>query len=106
MRRVSVWILYSRPDHVGRGAIARSAGGDEGRRNSRSDERQYLPLRRLSQYCGGGAAVPIAEVLIMRDFAYTPVRDIDHAIASSQRPNARFVAGGTCLVDLMKLDVE
>jgi xanthine dehydrogenase YagS FAD-binding subunit len=42
----------------------------------------------------------------MRDFAYTPVRDVDHAIVASERPNIRFIAGGTCLVDLMKLDVE
>src|SRR5437773_1792063 len=42
----------------------------------------------------------------MRDFAYTPVKDVDHAIGASQRPNARFIAGGTCLVDLMKLEVE
>jgi xanthine dehydrogenase YagS FAD-binding subunit len=42
----------------------------------------------------------------MHDFAYIPVRDIDHAIAASGRPNTRFIAGGTCLVDLMKLDVE
>jgi len=42
----------------------------------------------------------------MRDFAYTPVKDIADAIGASRRPNARFIAGGTCLVDLMKLEVE
>jgi len=42
----------------------------------------------------------------MRDFTYTPVRDIGDAIHASQRVNARFIGGGTCLVDLMKLEVE
>jgi xanthine dehydrogenase YagS FAD-binding subunit len=42
----------------------------------------------------------------MHDFTYTPVTDIQQAIAASKRPNTRFIAGGTCLVDLMKLDVE
>ena len=46
------------------------------------------------------------EGVIMRDFIYTPVKDIDGAIGALQHPNARFIAGGTCLVDLMKLEVE
>jgi xanthine dehydrogenase YagS FAD-binding subunit len=42
----------------------------------------------------------------MRDFVYTPANGIEQAIDALQRPNARFIAGGTCLVDLMKLEVE
>ena len=42
----------------------------------------------------------------MRDFAYTPATGIDGAITAGQRENALFIAGGTCLVDLMKLGVE
>lgn len=49
----------------------------------------------------------------MQAFTYTRALDIDHAIAASaaastaqQGAEIRFVAGGTTLIDLMKLDVE
>jgi xanthine dehydrogenase YagS FAD-binding subunit len=42
----------------------------------------------------------------MELFSYTRVTDIPGATRSAADPNARFVAGGTTLLDLMKLDVE
>jgi xanthine dehydrogenase YagS FAD-binding subunit len=41
----------------------------------------------------------------MRSFEYTSVRTVDEALAGIG-PNAKFLAGGTNLVDLMKGDVE
>jgi xanthine dehydrogenase YagS FAD-binding subunit len=42
----------------------------------------------------------------MRPFDYTAAASLDDAIRAGARPATRFIAGGTNLVDLMKLDVE
>lgn len=42
----------------------------------------------------------------MQPFAYTLASDLDSATALGAEPGTRFLAGGTTLVDLMKLDVE
>lgn len=42
----------------------------------------------------------------MQAFQYKKVRDIEGAIGVSSAPHAKFVAGGTTLIDLMKLNVE
>jgi xanthine dehydrogenase YagS FAD-binding subunit len=43
----------------------------------------------------------------MREFHYQRASDIDEAVAAvSTSPGARFVAGGTNLLDLMKLEIE
>ena len=42
----------------------------------------------------------------MRPFTYLPARDEAAALDAIRQPNARFLAGGTTLVDLMKLHVE
>lgn len=43
----------------------------------------------------------------MRPFTYERARDVDHAVqAVSTTPGARFIAGGTNLLDLMKLQIE
>src|SRR5579871_6451009 len=42
----------------------------------------------------------------MQDFSYSAVQDLATAISASTRGNSRFIAGGTNLVDLMKLSVE
>ena len=42
----------------------------------------------------------------MIDFEYVRVTDIDAAIHAGAVPSTRFVAGGTNLIDLMKLNVE
>src|SRR6516162_4426434 len=59
-----------------------------------------MPLRRLSQHRSGDPA-------IMINFQYsraTGVADAVHQIAAD--PTAKFIAGGTNLIDLMKEDVE
>jgi xanthine dehydrogenase YagS FAD-binding subunit len=43
----------------------------------------------------------------MREFTYERARSIEQAGASAQRiPDAKFIAGGTNLLDLMKLEIE
>ena len=42
----------------------------------------------------------------MELFSYSRAADIPQAIASATAPSTRFIAGGTTLLDLMKLDVE
>jgi xanthine dehydrogenase YagS FAD-binding subunit len=42
----------------------------------------------------------------MELFSYSRAADIPQAIASAAAPSTRFIAGGTTLLDLMKLDVE
>jgi xanthine dehydrogenase YagS FAD-binding subunit len=42
----------------------------------------------------------------MKPFRYERARDVASACASAAQPTARFIAGGTNLVDLMKLQIE
>jgi xanthine dehydrogenase YagS FAD-binding subunit len=43
----------------------------------------------------------------MRPYSYVRARDVDHAVTTlSEAPNAAFLAGGTNLIDLMKLGIE
>lgn len=42
----------------------------------------------------------------MQAFHYKKADDIPSAVSTSSAPNAKFVAGGTTLIDLMKLNVE
>ena len=42
----------------------------------------------------------------MIDFDYVRATDIDAAVRAGAAPSTRFVAGGTNLIDLMKLNVE
>jgi xanthine dehydrogenase YagS FAD-binding subunit len=42
----------------------------------------------------------------MKPFDYTVPRSVDDAIRAASAPNTRFIAGGTNLIDLMKLEVE
>jgi len=77
--------------------------GRPGRRgNPGADERQPVPLWRLRQhrpgYLGGGQQV--------RPFAYQRAEDVPKAVAMlAEAPNGTFLAGGTNLVDLMRLGV-
>jgi len=41
----------------------------------------------------------------MQPFAYVHAESIDHALASARRGNVHYVAGGTTLIDLMRLEV-
>src|SRR6266568_4712687 len=112
-------ILHARPDLLVRGAHLRAPGRvaepcDRRRRNRagadqcgnrRTHERQHLPLLRLSQHRRGhprgGRGGPS-----MKPFSYQRASDIASACASAALPAAKFVAGGTNLVDLMKLQIE
>src|SRR5438128_1462904 len=112
-------ILHARPDLLVRGAHLRAPGrvaelcdrrcrnraGADQCGNRRTDERQHLPLLRLSQHRRGdprgGRGGPS-----MKPFSYQRASDIASACASAALPAAKFVAGGTNLVDLMKLQIE
>jgi xanthine dehydrogenase YagS FAD-binding subunit len=66
-------------------------------------ERQYLPLRRVSEYRGRD---PIrAAAASMNAFSFARAATVQDALRESGG-GAKFVAGGTTLIDLMKLDVE
>ena len=54
-RRLPVRLLHAGPDLLGRGPDRRGQGEDR-RRDPRADERQHLPLRRLSQHRRGDPA--------------------------------------------------
>ena len=41
----------------------------------------------------------------MQPFTYVHADSIDHALASARRGDARYIAGGTTLIDLMRLEV-
>src|SRR6185312_3489236 len=76
---------------------------EDGRGNPRIDERQYLPLRRLFQYCDGD---PAGDGQAMIGFEYMRATDIADAVQKIAGPGAKFIAGGTNLIDLMKENVE
>jgi xanthine dehydrogenase YagS FAD-binding subunit len=42
----------------------------------------------------------------MQTFRYNQPKSVDNALDVSSRQNGKFIAGGTTLVDLMKLNVE
>jgi xanthine dehydrogenase YagS FAD-binding subunit len=42
----------------------------------------------------------------MKPFDYTVPRSVDDAVRAASAPNTRFIAGGTNLIDLMKIEVE
>src|ERR1700678_3746439 len=74
------------------------------RRDPRAHERQYLPLRRLSQHRGGHQTGRRDR---MTPFTYERVGSpAEAAKAVAARPGAKFIGGGTNLLDLMKLEVE
>src|SRR5215468_272764 len=102
-RRVPVRLLHAGTDLLGRGPDRRGQG-EERRRDSRAHERQHLPLRRVSQHrCGD----PAGHGTIMIDFQYARAHDVADAVRQmAADPAAKFIAGGTNLIDLMKEDVE
>src|SRR5919108_6461575 len=80
-------------------------GSADRRGDSRAHERQYLPLRGLSKHrrrhsgCRGGRRA-------MRSFTYERVTDPRAAIVAVSRAGAKFISGGTNLIDLMRLEIE
>ena len=89
------------------GLIAEGRANDA-RRDPRADERQHLPLRRLSQHRRGDRAGDGRKGRQrMINFAYSRAADVADAVRQiAADPAAKFIAGGTNLVDLMKYDVE
>ena len=86
------------------GRVDRGGQGEERGRNPRAHERQHLPLRRLHQHCHGNSA---SDEAVMINFQYVRAHDVAGAIRQiAGDTNAKFVAGGTNLIDLMKMDVE
>src|ERR1700722_17934527 len=75
------------------------------RRNRRADERQSLSLRGLSQH-RRGHPFRGREECGMRPFTYERAADVRAATAAGAAPGVRFIAGGTNLLDLMKLEIE
>src|SRR3984885_7841493 len=97
-------LLHPGADLFRRGPHCRGQGAKR-RRDPRTDERQHLPLRRLPQHprrdpTGDGDAAMI-------NFQYSRAHDVADAVRQiAADPAAKFIAGGTNLVDLMKEDVE
>src|SRR4029077_6306174 len=112
MRCLSVRLLHFWPDHVGGGAFERTVrtgrcGGE------RIHERQHLPLRRVSEHRGRDPASAARGSGRMKTFQLTRPKDNAQAIAAASKSKTaqqgaeiRFIAGGTTLIDLMKLNVE
>src|SRR5262245_28762740 len=97
-------LLYPRPD-LFRSRLDCRGQGEDGGRDPRAHERQYLPLRGLSQHRRSHPAGHGATVMIGFEYARSSnVADVVRQMAAS--PKAKFIAGGTNLVDLMKMHVE
>src|SRR5256714_368233 len=96
-------LLHAGPNLL-RGCLHRGRSREIGRRNSRVDERQSLPLWRVSEHRGcrqGGANE------VMNPFAYSRANDAAGAVnAIAAKPRTKFLGGGTNLIDLMKMGVE
>src|SRR5437762_7299820 len=96
-------LLHARPNLL-RGGVHRGRAREIGRGNSGVDERQPLPLRRVSEHrcCGKGGANEV-----MNPFAYSRAKDAAGAVnAIAAKPRTKFLGGGTNLIDLMKMGVE
>src|SRR5918996_1309116 len=108
-------LLHVRTNHVGGGVVERTVRP----RRHRSEgihERQHLPLRCVSKHrrCDSECATRQQSTESrMKIFALTRAKDDAQAIAAAakattaqQGADIRFIAGGTNLVDYMKLNVE
>ncbi len=115
MRCLSMRLLHVGPDHVG-GGVLEGAVRAGGRGGEGIHERQYLPLRSLSQHCrrySECATKRQATKSRMKTFQLTQPKDsaqasiaMSKAKTAQQGADIRFIAGGTTLIDLMKLNVE
>ena len=91
------------PSHVS--ADLMNPAGSDGCRASRAHERQHLPLRRLFQHrrCHHRSFREEG----MKPFTYERATSPTAAAAAAARTQgAKFIAGGTNLLDLMKLQIE
>src|SRR5512133_2907559 len=70
------------------------------------DEREYLSLRCVSEHSGGDQRSE-DEGPRMNPFTYSRATDANQAVTTvSQKPQSKFLGGGTNLIDLMKMGVE
>src|SRR5688572_13674552 len=119
-RRLPVRLLHAGPDLRGRGYARGGEGGraqprnrrpheaarNVARRIPRAHERQHLSLRRLFQHPGCDRRGRGGETR-MKPFSYERATSPTDAAAKAARTSgAKFIAGGTNLLDLMKLQVE
>src|SRR3954451_10443035 len=118
-RRLSVRVRHAWPDLLRRGRPRRDQGGyPEPRhrgseragaihkyRTARTHERQHLSLRGLLQHRRGDHRGCREEV--MKSFTYERAKSAAEAAAGVARvSHTKFIAGGTNLLDLMKLEIE
>src|SRR6185436_5337122 len=102
-RRFPVRVLHAGADLLGGRADRRGQGENCGR-DPRTHERQHLPLRRLHQHC---RRHPASDGAVMIEFQYARATDVVDALRQiAGNPGAKLVAGGTNLIDLMKMEVE
>src|SRR5205814_2161417 len=67
---------------------------------------EHLPMRRISEHRGCGPRGGAAEAG-MKAFTYTRASSVDDAVAAFHaHRDAKFLGGGTNLIDLMKMGVE
>src|SRR5437764_13172228 len=107
-RRISMRLLHAGPD-LFRGRVHQRRSHQRRRRDSRVDERQSLPLWRVSEHrrrdqsrAGEGRSSRH-----MNPFTYARAADPQQAISGlTSQPNSKFLGGGTNLIDLMKMGVE
>ncbi len=79
--------------------------GAKRRRVARAHERQYLPLWRLLEHRRGDQRS--RRGAHMKAFSYERAGTPEEAAAAVEhQPHAKFIAGGTNLLDLMKLQIE
>src|SRR5437879_6214613 len=75
-------------------------------------ERKHLPLRRIPEHrcrcpsCAQARLSRRAKEKSMQAFQYSKTDTLDSALHSGSAGNTKYVAGGTTLIDLMKLYVE
>src|ERR1700737_4688728 len=115
-----MWLLHPRADLFGRRYARRSEGGlaqprhpgcsvrpnrPVRRRDPRAHERQHLSVRRVSQHRRGHSGHCRGSIP-MKPFMYERVTDPRAAGAAVSRAGAKFISGGTNLLDLMKLEIE
>src|SRR6267142_152536 len=115
-----MWRLHPRADLFGRRHARRSEGGlaqprhpgcsvranrPVRRLDPRAHERQHLSVRRVSQHRRGHSGRCRGSIP-MKPFMYERVTDPRAAGAVVSRPGAKFISGGTNLLDLMKLEIE
>src|ERR1700738_4293177 len=115
-----MWLLHPRADMFGRRYARRSEGGlaqprhpgcsvranrPARRRDPRAHEGHHLSVRPVSQHRRGHSGRCRGSIP-MKPFTYERVTDPGAAVAAVARAGAKFISGGTNLLDLMKLEIE